>query len=571
MDKKELFILLSTILFIFTQSSAQLPETYDLRDRNLVTRIKAQKSGTCWCFGTMSGIEGNLLLTGNWEAAGQTDEPDMAEYHLSWWSGFAQSWNYDLYPDVEDPNGVPDHSGGDYKIFCAYMSRLDGPVREIDAPGDASVQIPSQKTCPLYKDTHMRWYVPDIDWFFIDNPDEPVGNNKYIDTIKNVLIRNGVMPTNYLVGTEFTGEWNGAVTHYQPPEDTGQANHSVAIIGWDDNAVTKAGDSKKGAWLCKNSWGNTQSYFFISYYDKHCCRNAEMSVVAFKNVQPLPYKGVYYHDYHGWRDTLTIAKEAFNKFVGNSDSTEYLVAVSFITAVDHDEWEVKVYDTFEGGELKEELSSASGTITHAGYHTRSLDQPVTLKKDDDFYIYAKFTKGFQAYDRTCSPPVLTEHPRDRAVIVRSVAAADQSYYRTGENEPWIDFITYDDTTDWDSTGNFCIKGFTSDTFITDIALTVELPKTRNRLHNYPNPFTTHTTINYSISENSTVSLAIYTAAGRQIRTLMSKQCTAGTHQIVWNGMDKFNRLLSNGIYYAVLSVKTTHGTVTERKRMFLLK
>ena len=70
MDKKALFVLLSIILFWFTQSSAQLPETYDLRDLDLVTRVQSQKKGTCWCHGTMSGIEGNLLVTGNWEAAG---------------------------------------------------------------------------------------------------------------------------------------------------------------------------------------------------------------------------------------------------------------------------------------------------------------------------------------------------------------------------------------------------------------------------------------------------------------------------------------------------------------------
>lgn len=569
MSKQALIVFVSLITIFSLQLSAQIPAEYDLRDHDLVTPVKKQISGTCWCHGTYSGIEGNLLVTGNWEAAGEQDEPNMGEYHLSWYSGFCRSWNYDLYPDVSDPNGVPDHNGGDYKIFCAYMSRLEGPVREVDAPGDLPIKIPTMSQMPLHKDSYHYWYVPDIDWFFIDG-DGAQGCLDNIDTIKNVVMRNGVMPTNYLVNPNNIQDWNGYKTHYQAPTSSGDANHSVAIVGWNDDCVTKAGTSKKGAWLCKNSWGTNQSYFYISYYDKHCCRNAEMSVVAFKNVKPNPYSNVYYHDYHGWRDTLTIAKEAFNKFIADCDDPEYLVAVSFITAVDHDEYEVKVYDNLVNGELQDELASASGSIVHAGYHTRDLNHAVALTDGDDFYIYVKFKDGFQAYGRTCSPPVLTEYPRDRAVIVRSVAEEDQSYYRTSETEDWLDFIEYDDTTDWDGTGNFCIKGYTQDLTTGIVSYTKPL-KTSLPLYNYPNPFSSNTTIRYIISENSMVSLAIYNANGRKLRTLINKQITAGTHTVSWNGRDAFSRQLSNGVYYSVLTVKTATSTVTEKNKLFLLR
>lgn len=423
------------------------PSSFDLRDvngENYVTGVRDQDGyGTCWTHGAMAAMEGNLMMTGNWETAGETGEPDLSEAHLDWWNGF------NTHNNDDDPGGggLTPHYGGDYMVTSAYLVRGEGAVREEDAPY-SNIDIPCDRNNPSYH----HYYPNNIEWYVAGS------NLENINTIKNKLMTEGVIGTAFCVSGEYWFDMGGYIAHYQPPGTTDDPNHAVAIVGWDDSKITTA--PEPGAWLCKNSWGEEwgpeAGYFWISYYDKWCGQHPEMGAVSMQDVEYDPFYTIYYHDYHGWRDTLDYS-EAFNAFT--AESSEALVAVSFFTSVDNVNYEVEVYDDFTEGLLKNLLTMELGTIDYYGYHTIYLSEPVQLTSQDDFYIYLYLSSGGQPIDRTSEVPVLLGASSRTTVI--SDANPGESYYKYGS--AWKDLYNYDfPDPSWDGTANFCIKALTGE-------------------------------------------------------------------------------------------------------------
>lgn len=67
--------------------------------------------------------------------------------------------------------------------------------------------------------------------------------------------------------------------------------------------------------------------------------------------------------------------------------------------------------------------------------------------------------------------------------------------------------------------------------------------------NYPNPFNPETTISFSLPVSGATSLKIFNLKGQLVRNLVSRDMTAGTQRVVWNGMDDSNKPVSSGLYF----------------------
>ncbi len=94
-------------------------------------------------------------------------------------------------------------------------------------------------------------------------------------------------------------------------------------------------------------------------------------------------------------------------------------------------------------------------------------------------------------------------------------------------------------------------------------LTVEPMITNFSLsQNYPNPFNPTTKISYQLPENSYVKIMIYDLLGREIKTLVNYEITAGQHEISFDASS-----LPSGVYV----YKLTAGSFSETKKMMLVK
>jgi len=80
--------------------------------------------------------------------------------------------------------------------------------------------------------------------------------------------------------------------------------------------------------------------------------------------------------------------------------------------------------------------------------------------------------------------------------------------------------------------------------------------------NYPNPFSTATTISYDLKEAANVSIEVYDILGRKVGTLVNKKQSAGSYEVTLNRGSGLGAQMSSGVY--VYRIKAGDFTASEK-------
>lgn len=390
------------------KSSEILPEVFDLRDQNRVTSVKNQGSnGDCWSFASISSLESLLSLEKIY---------DFSENNLA------------------RNNGFDFKSGGNFDMASAYFARWDGPALEEDdkySEGKTLGKRPVQK------------HVQEIHF---------IAPKDYNQLKKHIMNYGAVYADIYGVQQHETEYFNQLYSAQYYDQET-KADHAISVIGWDDNFPKENFGDKKpqnnGAFLCKNSWGETfgeNGYFYVSYEDKTFAKELG-SIIEASQTDNFDY--IYQYDPLGVTSSLS-ANWYCNVFTKKSPN-ENLSAIGLWLKGQGDSYDVYLVDNYKNSsDLKADNLIASGSKELPGYYTIHLNKNIKLPYNR-FAIIVKITSK----EKYPSP---LEAPVDN--YATPFASDDESYY-SSSGIYWRDLNKeYPNT-------NFALKAFTKNAYNND--------------------------------------------------------------------------------------------------------
>lgn len=391
-----------------------IPSRYDLRDLGQVTPVRNQgNGGNCWAFASIGALESCIL-----KATGRTF--DFSEENMK-----------NLMSKYSDYGWNMETNGGGYdKMAIGYLTSWLGPIYESDDVYKAY----SQLSPVLDSLIHIQNVITIHRGDFTDN-----------NEIKKAIIEYGGVATSMYWSSSYA---KGKSYYY-----TGNigANHAVVIVGWDDSysrtnfKTQPAGD---GAWIIKNSHGTNSGengYYYVSYYDKRCVPiNKTDSIYTFVLNDTVKYDKNYQYDIQGRSDYLynnTSTVWYKNSFTANR--TEYLAAVSTYFCKGAS-WDLSI-------SVNGALKYAASGLSHSGYFTIDLTQPIPLEMGDVFEIVFKIT-----VDGDAGVPIAESISFNREFYRENIS------YISYDGETWKDLYdlkwTYPEHTYTSQVA--CIKAFT---------------------------------------------------------------------------------------------------------------
>jgi len=356
-----------------TRGDMALPEYYSAYDEGLLTGVNAQgTTSICWAFAHNEIISANV-------AKNTGVLYDFSEQAMKFDTSYEtnEKWGYQ--------RGVND--GGNEVMSTAYLAR-GGSVLEADEPfSESDVRTVDPDTLRRYgylKNTTM------YDYGVYDVRESSGYDEEYKANMranKTAAIQK-VKELVYTQGAVGAGIWYEYSRLYENTDKTGYyyngnsatPNHTVTIVGWDDNVsknIFAQRPEGNGAFIVKNSWGNyhnngTEDYVYISYYDKHITSQLFASEYEMQNDL---YDNIYQYDGYGWTSNGYVEEPSvlcITRFNATKINEAVSAVSTYITAADTT---VDVYIN-AGGKLKDKSAYkkvATRTFDASGYYLIEFD------------------------------------------------------------------------------------------------------------------------------------------------------------------------------------------------------
>ncbi len=372
------------------QSEGWFPSFYSSVNNGFVTVPKDQgQNGTCWAFAAASLAETSVLANGGTYAGkkADVDEINFSEAQIA----------YFTYADAYDPlgnlNGDGTHfeadnilsCGGNHFFTTLSLASWKGLCEDYYMPYDKFVEKGDyQYDARLGYKSSVR--LENAYWV----------NMRDLDVIKDFIMKNGAVVTDYFHDDSFFNDETGAYYCSEPYT----TNHAITIVGWDDNYSRFNFLDKPdydGAWLVKNSWGEewgNEGYFWLSYADASV-KDSDAASMEF--IDSSKYDNNYQYDGScvmsavGLNSGMVVA----NSFTVSASEKEKLEAVSFaINSADVD-YSIRIFKNSTDFEIinGEELLSEpiTGHVSYTGYYTVPVEEEILLEKGDEYTVCIKFT------------------------------------------------------------------------------------------------------------------------------------------------------------------------------------
>ena len=409
-------------------SIRELPSKYDLRDYNQVTPVKNQKSsGNCWAFTSIAALESCIL-----KISGESF--DLSEENMKNIMAYYSDYGWKL---TTNRGGYDDMGVG------ALVSWLGAVEEGLETFSDYTVLSPV---------LNSTFHVQNVIY---------LTRNNYTDNngVKEAIMKYGGVAT----GIYYSSTYMKSNSYYYPGSNG--PNHAITIVGWDDNyskSNFKTAPAGDGAWICKNSWGESwgnKGYFYVSYYDTKCVRLGAYDKSTYTVIlnDTRHYDKNYQYDIIGITDYLiTDTNVSWYQNIFKATDNELLTAFStYFNATTS--WTAQIY-------VNDALKLTQSGKANAGYYTFNLNNNIPLKTGDTFKIVLKISTT----DKLASIPI-SERVRSNRVLY----SKGLSFFSL-DGKTWTDL--YDYKADMSQYGHTyesqvaCIKAFTTKYSTSNIVL-----------------------------------------------------------------------------------------------------